>query len=75
MERIDDSRELAELSELKSISINQKVTVTGKVTKLKDAVSVKRGDGNSVMKRDCVFADGSCSVCLVVWEGDVNKLV
>ena len=66
VERIDDARELAELSELKSISINQKVTVKEKVTKLEDAVSVKRGDGNSVLKRDCVFADCSCSVRLVV---------
>ena len=62
MEKIDDSKELSELSELSSISINQKVTVSGKVTKQDIGVSVKRGDGSSILKRDCVFADSSCSV-------------
>ena len=50
------------------------------MTKLENAASVKQGDGSSILKRDCVFADCSCSVLfcsvrLVLWEGDIDKLV
>ena len=70
----DESRELVLLSELTSLSINDKVNVCGKVMELKNVVERKKGDGSSILKRDSVFGDNSCSVRLVLWEGDINKL-
>ena len=69
MQPEDNLKKLAELSEIKHVSMNGKVTVCGKVVRLGDPVFVKRGDGSQVVKRDCIFGDSSCCVCLV-WEGD-----
>ena len=34
----------------------------GKVMGMEDTESVKRGNGQSVLKRDCIFGDTSCSI-------------
>lgn len=63
--------------QVKDLSVQQCVAVSGEVVKVGAVVSVtsKRQDGHVLKKQDCVLADCNASVRIVFWEGDVNRLV
>lgn len=64
-----------QLGEIATIAVNESVVVVGKVIKVDNAMEVKSKQGRVLSKQDCVLGDCSGSCRIVLWEGDVGKLI
>ena len=63
------------LDELQSLSANQHVCVTGKVTRIGDTTEVtSKNKGKPLLKQDCSLKDSKGSIRIVLWENDIGKL-
>ena len=65
------------LDEVNTISVNQLIKVSGKVTKVSNPSQVTSKIFNLLTKQDCILSLKDCSstIRVVLWESDVGKLI
>ena len=63
------------LQDLKDMQSGQCVTVSGKVLSIKVPAAVTSNTGSKLQKQECILADSSISVMLVIWQDEIGKLV
>lgn len=71
---LDVVHTLTDLAEIETISVNQHVTVSGKVVQVEAATQIITKEGNSLTKQDCTISDPTKTVRVVLWSNDVGKL-
>ena len=62
------------VNDIPGLAGNEEVTVTVKVKSVDPPEEVKKRDGKSLQKQDCVVGDSDGCCRVVVWEGDVGKM-
>jgi hypothetical protein len=63
------------IDELSTLSVNQLVTVKGKIVKVYASADVKSKNGKTLTKQDCMLRDTSDTCRIVMWQQDVGKLI
>ena len=63
------------LNDLSSLVMGEDVTVTVKVKSVDPQQEVKNREGKVLKKQDCVVGDADGCGRVVLWEGDVGKMI
>ena len=63
------------LNDLSSLVMGENVTVTVKVKSVDPPQEVKNREGKALKKQDCVVGDADGCSRVVLWEGDVGKMI
>ena len=61
--------------EVNTISVNQLINVSVKVSKVSNPSQVTSKNFNLLTKQDCILKDSSSTIRVVLWESDVGKLI
>ena len=69
-----DLSKITQVNDIPHLANGQQVNVKVKVVRLSQSVEVNNRKGVTLKKQDCVIADVSGSIRLVLWENDVSKL-
>ena len=69
-----DLSKITQVDDIPHLANGQQVNVKVKVVTLGQSVEVNNRKGVTLKKQDCVIADVSGSIRLVLWENDISKL-
>ena len=61
------------INEVDDLSTGQHVCVLGKVVQSDSPMPVQNKSGQLLHKQECIMADESAQIRLVLWEDDINK--